>query len=101
MAQDLALDLDAIARVCERYGVERLRLFGSALSEGFDPARSDVDLLIDYHEGIRRTSRDYFALKDELEEIIGHPVDLVQSRNLRNPYIAHTVFSTARDIYAA
>ncbi|WP_255375506.1 hypothetical protein [Saccharomonospora sp. CUA-673] len=37
----------------------------------------------------------------DADAIIGHPVDLVQSRNLRNPYIAHTVFSTARDIYEA
>lgn len=101
MNPNLALDLDAIARVCEDYGVERVRLFGAAVTGGFDPERSDIDLLVVYREGTRRTFRDFFALKDEFEAIVGAPVDLVQSRNLRNPYIARTVFSNARELYAA
>jgi predicted nucleotidyltransferase len=95
------LDREAIARVCERYGVERLRLFGSALTDKFDPDRSDIDLLVDFREGTRRTFRAFFSLRDELEEVIGRPVDLVQARHIRNPYIARTVFSNTRELYAA
>ncbi len=101
MAPEFTFDLDAIARVCERYGVERLRLFGSALTDRFDPDRSDVDLLIDYRAGFERSFRDFFALKDELEAIVGFPIDLVQARNVRNPYIARTIFSNTRELYAA
>ncbi|WP_110589752.1 nucleotidyltransferase family protein [Microbacterium suaedae] len=101
MSPDLELDLDAIARVCERFSVERLRVFGSALTERFDPERSDVDLLVDFRKDVERTFRDYFALKDALEEVIGYPVDLVQPRNVRNPYIAKTVFSDTYELYAA
>lgn len=100
MSLAFTVDLDAIARVCKRFGAARLRVFGSALSDRFDPQRSDVDLLVDYREGIERSFRDFFALKDELEEVIGHPVDLVQPKNLRNPYIAKAVFVGTCEIYA-
>jgi len=31
------LDVEAIRRACERHGVERLRVFGSVLTDHFDP----------------------------------------------------------------
>ena len=45
------LDLDAIARACKRYGVERLRIFGSVLTNHFDPEGSDIDFLVDFAPG--------------------------------------------------
>ncbi len=38
MTTAIELDVDAIAAVCLRYGVERLRVFGSVLTDRFDPA---------------------------------------------------------------
>ena len=34
-----------IADLCRTFGVRRLDVFGSAVREDFDPARSDVDFL--------------------------------------------------------
>lgn len=101
MAPELTLDLDAIARTCERFHVERLRVFGSALTDRFDPEHSDVDLLVEYRPTAERTFRDFVALQDESERIIGYPVDLVEPQNLRNPFIVRTVFSNTRELYAA
>jgi hypothetical protein len=42
MAGPLALDRDAISALCERYGVKRLVLFGSAVTDRFDGSSSDV-----------------------------------------------------------
>lgn len=36
------LDFDAIAGACRRHGVARLRIFGSALNDRFDPEASDI-----------------------------------------------------------
>lgn len=101
MSPALGLDLAAIARVCEAHGVARLRLFGSALTDRFDPEHSDVDLLVDFLPDARRTFSSLFALRDALEQVIGFPVDLVEARNLRNPYVARTVCPDARQLYAA
>lgn len=95
------LDHDAIARACERYGVARLRIFGSALTDRFDPEHSDVDFLVDYRPEAERTFSALFALRDELEQIVGRPVDLLDVRTVRNPYFASAVFDSAQDVYAA
>ena len=95
------LDSASIASACERYDVARLRVFGSVLTDRFDPEHSDVDFLVDYKPEAERTFQALFGLRDELASIVGHPVDLVEARNLRNPYVAKSVFNAARDVYAA
>lgn len=101
MTARVLLDHEAIARVCERYGVARLRVFGSALTSRFDPEHSDVDFLVEYKPEAERTFPALFALGEELEQIIGRPVDLVDVRTVRNPYFASAVLSSAEDVYAA
>ena len=95
------LDLDAIADACKRHGVERLRIFGSALTDHFDPEGSDIDFLVDFTPGNTNLFHDYFDLKFELERITGHPVDLVDASAVRNPYFKASAFGSARELYAA
>ena len=47
----LKLDREVIARIAQRHGGSRIRLFGSALTDRFDPERSDVDLLVEFQGG--------------------------------------------------
>jgi len=35
--------------ICRRRRVRRLHIFGSAVSEGFDPAHSDLDFLVEFY----------------------------------------------------
>ena len=95
------LDLDAIARACKRYGVERLRIFGSALTDHFDRERSDIDFLVDFAPGNANLFRDYFDLKFELERITGRPVDLVDASAVRNPYFKASALGSAKELYSA
>ena len=95
------LDLDAIARACKGYGVQRLRIFGSALTDRFDPEGSDIDFLVDFAPGNTNLFHDYFDLKFELERIMGRPVDLVDASAVRNPYFRASAFESARELYAA
>ncbi len=69
-----------VAELCERYGVERLDLFGSASStgDGFDPGVSDLDFVVSFE---RRDPPDlfrrYFGLEEDLEALFEREVDLV------------------------
>jgi predicted nucleotidyltransferase len=69
-----------VAELCERYGVERLDLFGSAsrTGDGFDPEASDLDFVVSFK---RRDPPDlfgrYFGLEEDLEALFGRKVDLV------------------------
>lgn len=95
------LDLDAIARACKRYGVQRLRIFGSALTDHFDPDGSDIDFLADFAPGNTNLFHDYFDLKFELERITGRRVDLVDASAVRNPYFKASAFGSDQELYAA
>ncbi|MDP9477902.1 MAG: nucleotidyltransferase domain-containing protein [Actinomycetota bacterium] len=76
--------LAEVARLCERYGVERLDLFGSAAGEGFDPEESDLDFVVSFE---RRDPPDlfrrYFGLEEDLEALFGRNVDLVMEGALK------------------
>jgi hypothetical protein len=40
--------LEEFAAACQRYGIERLFVFGSALRDDFKPGESDIDLLVEF-----------------------------------------------------
>lgn len=101
MATAVPVDVQAIARACETYGVRRLRIFGSVLTDRFDRDASDVDFLVDFLPGRGGLFHDFIALKIELERIVGRPVDLVDAGAIRNPYFARSAFGSAEDVYAA
>jgi predicted nucleotidyltransferase len=42
----LQAKLQPLRELCERYGVEKLELFGSAARGEFDPAHSDLDFIV-------------------------------------------------------
>lgn len=96
-----SLDLEAIARACGAHGVSRLRVFGSAVTDRFDPATSDVDFLVDFDPSREDRFSDYFGLRDDLVRAVGREVDLVVASAVRNPYFAKHAFGEAVDVYAA
>ena len=97
----VALDREEIARACERFGVARLRVFGSAVTEQFDSDRSDVDFFVDFLPTVRDLLGNYLALQEDLERITGRKVDLVMSDAVENPYFAAEAFRNAQDVYAS
>lgn len=71
----------------DRFGVRRVRLFGSMAR---DSARedSDVDVLVDFGEP--PDSDRYFGLQFYLEDLLHRPVDVVSETALRErlrPYV--------------
>ncbi len=91
MAGPIEFDSDAIAAACRRYGVKRLVIFGSAVTERFDEATSDVDFLVEFQDDLESRFDAYFGLKETLEDLLGHPVDLVAWIALENPHFAVSV----------
>lgn len=91
-----------IADLCRTFGVRQLDVFGSAARDDFDPARSDVDFLVDFEPDEHRNRfRDYFALRDALARLLGRPVDLVMARALTNHYLEAAIDAERQVVYAA
>lgn len=102
MALDLSVHLDSIRVLCERYHVERLFVFGSAVTEDFVPGRSDVDFLVAFKPlSPAERAQSYFGLKASLARLLGSQVDLVSVDPIRNPYVRATVEATRVPLYAA
>lgn len=100
MAGPLVLDRSAISAACERNGVRRLVIFGSAVTERFDELTSDVDFLVEFRDDVVNRFDAYFGLKESLEAVLGHPVDLVSRLALENPHFAASVEQNGHEVYA-
>ena len=92
---------EAIEELCRRYGVTKLDVFGSATRDDFDEARSDVDFLVEFDDvpGLGAL-RQYFGFKEDLEQLLGRPVDLVEG-TIENPYVLRSVEESREPLYAA
>jgi hypothetical protein len=68
----------------------------------FDPQRSDVDLLVEFHPlGPGEHAEAYFGLLEDLQSLLGRPVDLVMPRAIQNPYFRRAIENTREVLYAA
>ena len=85
--------------LCKQHHVERLYLFGSALSSNFNDS-SDIDLLIQFGEvNLADYFSNYMDLKEKLEELFNRPVDLVEEQAVRNPIFRQVLNREKKIIY--
>lgn len=96
---ELPLQIDSLAlgTFCQRRGIRRMRIYGSVLRGDFDPVRSDVDVLVEFEDGVR-VGLDFFGYQDELSELFGRRVDLKTPDCLSRYYRAE-VLREALTIY--
>jgi uncharacterized protein len=94
--------LPEVAVVCSRFGVQSLEVFGSAADGAFDPARSDIDFLVEFRQDDAGSLfHRYFGLQEALEQLFGRKIDLVTASALRNPYFIAAVNQSRQSVYAS
>jgi len=101
---ELKLDIPRrkLASFCRRYRIQKLAFFGSVLRDDFKPT-SDVDVLVEFEKGYT-PGLAFFAMPDELKEILGRNVDLLTYqgvRSSRNPIRRKAILDSAKVFYAA
>ena len=82
---------EEILDLAERHGARNVRVFGS-LARGEGREGSDLDLLVTLGEG--RSLLDLVGLKQDLEDLVHRPVDVVTERAL-SPHLRASVLSEA------
>lgn len=82
MNRSHALELLALSKptLAARYGVTQLALFGST-ARNDARSDSDIDILVAFDGPA--TSERYFGVQFYLEDLFGHPIDLVTDKALR------------------
>ena len=89
-----------LERLCRRYRVRRLALFGSAANGRDLSEASDLDFLVDFEPlppGVYADT--YFGLLEALQQLFNKPVDLVVESAIKNPYFLEAVEATRTPLY--
>ena len=104
MIADIATRRDELRELCRRFGVRRLAVFGSAAREAdFDPARSDIDFLVEFATGEDDLAR-FLDFKAAAEALLSRRIDLVDRKAIeasRNYIRKRHILADAVPIYAA
>lgn len=80
-----------ILEIAATHGAKTIKIFGS-VGRGQANAASDLDLLVDFEPGYSLLN--IIALKQDLEDLLGCPVDVVTEMAL-SPYIRDQVLAEA------
>lgn len=95
---NIDLPFDDVAEFCRKNSIRRLALFGSVLRDDFAP-ESDVDVLVEFEPGTRVGLR-FFAMEQELTELVGRKVDL-NTAGFLSRYFRDEVLRQAENVYVA
>ena len=103
MQSAIADKKDELARLCRRYEVARLEIFGSAASGAeFDAHTSDADFLVEFDADSKMAPFDqFFNFADALRNTLGRPVDLLESSAISNPYLRAAINKSRKLVYAS
>lgn len=100
MNPSLTIDLRIIEAFCRKWQIAEFSVFGSVLRDDIGPD-SDVDVLITFEADIPWSLYDWVDMIEELKEMFGREVDLVEKSGLRNPFRRHEILRTKQVLYAA
>lgn len=93
------LSSQALLSLCENHRVKTLYAFGSILTDRFG-SESDVDFLVDFSKiSVEDYADNYFEFKFALQEMFKRPVDLLEQKALKNPYLIKSINEQKQLIY--
>ena len=97
------IDQTRLEKICQKFGITELSLFGSAIRDDFSEA-SDIDILVNFEKESVPTLFRFEDLRLELQELFGRDIDLLTKRSIeksRNRYRRQEILGNHRVIYAA
>ncbi|WP_333389253.1 nucleotidyltransferase domain-containing protein [Microcoleus sp. POL10_C6] len=77
-----------------------LPCLAGVLRDDFRPD-SDVDVLVTYEPSHRLTLSHLLSMQEEIEDLFHRSIDLVENKQLKNPYRRSNILKTHRVIYAS
>lgn len=89
-----------ISNLCLQNKVKSLYVFGSVLTDQFSE-KSDIDLVVDIDSNDPFDYADsYFNLKFALQDLFRRPIDLLENKSIKNPYIRQNIDNSKSLVYA-
>lgn len=91
--------IESISQLCNAYHVDKMYAFGSIVRNDFNE-HSDVDLLVKFKSiDLADYFDNYITLKEQLENLLGRDVDLLEEQTLKNPVLIKSVNQNKKLIY--
>jgi predicted nucleotidyltransferase len=91
---------NSVAEFCRQNKVKSLYVFGSVLTDRFSE-KSDIDLVVDIDALDPLAYADsYFNLKFSLQDLLKRPVDLLEDKAIRNPFMRERINASKQLVYA-
>lgn len=83
--------IDELKKLCERFFVAKLYIFGSIAKDDFDD-RSDIDFLVRF-SGVNPFDYfdNYLEFKVNLENLFDRKIDLVEMQAVKNPILKKSI----------
>ena len=90
---------DQLERLCQLYNVDKMYLFGSARTLNFT-AKSDIDFLVKFKPiDLAVYFDNYLHFKENLQDLFGRDVDLLEEQALRNPILINSINKSKELVY--
>ena len=88
-----------ISKLCKIYNVKKLCAFGSVLTDNFTK-ESDIDLVVEFSNvKLEDYADNYFDFKFSLQDIFKRPIDLLEEKAIKNPYLRQSINQQRQLVY--
>ncbi|MCD4696240.1 MAG: nucleotidyltransferase domain-containing protein [Bacteroidales bacterium] len=92
-------NIEYLTKLCIKYRVLKLYVFGSAISDKFRKD-SDIDLLVTFDSvALNDYADNYFDFKFSLEDLFKRRIDLLEEKAIRNPFLKQSIDNSKELIY--
>jgi hypothetical protein len=91
-------DKKSLEGFCRKWRIQEFALFGSSLRADFRPD-SDVDVLVEFEAGAPWDLFDFVEAREELANLFGRPVDLVEKEGVKNPFRRKAILGGMKVLY--
>lgn len=92
-------NVEDLKKLCILYNVDKMYLFGSALTDNFNN-ESDIDFLVKFKSiDLSIYFDNFLGLKENLEKLFGRKVDLTEEQTLRNPILIKSINNSKELVY--
>jgi hypothetical protein len=101
MIELVASKRSEIGTICRRHGVRALWLFGSAAKGTWNPATSDIDVLIDLGDHDLRYARRLMRTIVDLERLFGVQVDVTTTEQATSDWFRQELDASKELVFEA
>jgi predicted nucleotidyltransferase len=92
--------IEGIAQLCEKYGVRKLELFGSACRGEFDPETSDLDFIAEFSDiDVPGYGMRFLDFADAIESLLARKIEVITTKSTMNPLFRRVIDECRIAIY--